>query len=301
MTNKAYISKITHGSLEDGNGIRTVVFFSGCNLKCRWCHNPECIPLNSTLMYFENKCIHCGECIKNCPEVFYAVCGNLRIERSKCDSCGICTQRCLGEALSLSQSKMTTAEVFEEIIKDKTYYKYSSGGVTFSGGECLMQPDFLKELLQMCSNENINTCVETCLNVSWKIVADISSHVNSFFVDIKHMDPAKHQEYTGVTNERILSNIKNLFQIHEDITFRVPLIPGVNDDINSLKQTAEFVSSLKGKSIKRIELLKYNNLAESKYKSIGQDFVSFGNPQTDTVIAEKTAYLSQLYSDITFL
>ena len=302
MTNKmsdtANISKITHGSTEDGRGIRTVVFFGGCGLGCRWCHNPECIPPEPILMHFENKCISCGQCVKICREVFGMTAEGIVIDRTKCDGCGKCISHCLGDALAISQCKMTFEKIFEEIEKDKSYYKYSGGGVTFSGGECLMQPKMLKSLLKKCATEGINTCIESCFDVPYEVIEGIYQYVNSFFIDIKHMDPDIHRYYTGRGNGRILSNIRKIFQNHGDITFRIPLIPGVNDSMENLEKSVDFVASLKGKSEKRIEVLKYNDLAVPKYRSIGRNFVNFGKPQNDDELSHLKTHLNSLYENV---
>ena len=298
MDEKVRVSKIVHGSLEDGKGIRTVVFFAGCPLSCKWCHNPECIEQKPVIMYLKNKCILCGKCISVCKDAISADASGIKIDREKCTSCGECSKVCLGEALSLSQSEMTTDEIFSEIIADISYYKYSGGGVTFSGGECLRQPDALKDILLSCKKEGINTCIETCLDISWKTVSEIAEYTDSFFVDIKLMDRNKHKEYTNVGNARIIENITKLFKEHSDITFRIPLIPGVNDDMANLEQTVNFVSLLEGNGERRIEVLRYNNLAESKYESIGKKFTSFGEVQSDSDMEKLKIYLNNICDNV---
>lgn len=298
MEEKAYVSKITHGSLEDGKGIRTVVFFGGCDLNCRWCHNPECIPHKPVLMYFKNKCIGCGRCIEVCPKVFEKEGNNITVERNFCNTCGKCVNSCLGEALEMSVKKMNVEEVFREIYADISYYKYSEGGVTFSGGECLRQHSFLTALLKKCREANINTCVESCLDVSWEVLEGVAEYVDSFFVDIKHMDPIKHKKYTGVSNERILENIRRLSEKHSDIIFRIPLIPGVNDDNENLTETVKFVASLNNSLVKRIQLLKYNNFAKSKYESIDRRFVDFGTPQSPELMAERVDFMNKICAEV---
>jgi len=228
-----------------------------------------------------------------CPEVFGKTDDGLKIDRDKCRRCGKCAEGCLGEAIVLSARKMTVDEVFDEIYADRSYYKYSGGGVTFSGGECLKQHTFLKELLIKCREAQINTCVESCLNVSWDIIDEISDYVDSFFADIKLMDTMKHKEYTGVSNEMIFDNIRKLSRKHRDITFRIPLIPGVNDDDENLIDTVKFVQSLDERLDKRIELLRYNDLAEAKYESIQKEFTSFGTFQTYEEIEERVCLMNK--------
>lgn len=300
MRDRAYISKLTHGSTADGRGIRTVVFFGGCGLACSWCHNPECITGKPTLMYYKSKCIGCGRCTEVCPSVFGRSDGGLSVTGNACDACGRCTAECLGEALTLSMRELTLDEVFSEICDDKPFYRHSCGGVTFSGGECLLQHEFVAELLKKCRTEGINTCIETCLDVPWEIIDGILGYVDSFFVDIKHMDEDTHRKYTGVSNERILSNLRRLYGVHSDITLRIPLIPGVNDSTDNLSRTAQFAASLGGTRKKFIELLKYNNLAKSKYESLGEVFTSYGTPQSTAEMFRLCERLNRLYDNVTF-
>ena len=298
MSETAFISKISHGSYSDGEGIRTVVFFAGCGLNCRWCHNPESIPANPVLMHYRSKCIACGKCTLACPDVFSIKDGKINVNRQNCNARGVCTRVCLSDAIQLSCTKMTADEVFSEIAQDKAFYKHSGGGATFSGGECLLASEFLARLLNSCAAEGINTCIETSLDVPLQTVENISSLADSFLVDIKHINPEKHREYTDRTNERILSNIRHLFAMHDDVTFRVPLIPGVNDSLENLYDTVKFVHELKGRGKKRIEILRYNNLARSKYESIDKEFICFGEPQSDKALAELISNLDSLYDDV---
>lgn len=273
------VSKIEHGSTHDGAGFRSVVYFAGCPLECKWCHNPELISPQPQLMYLQHKCVSCRQCLSACPQVFSLQEDRLTPERNNCNLCGKCILPCQGEALQFSAKKMSAEEVFSEIAADRVYYTYSGGGVTFTGGECFSQPAFLKELLRLCKESGIHTCVESCLFVPFSVIEELATRIDHFFVDIKLMDPEKHIFYTGQSNQRILENIRKLSALGSNITFRLPLIPKVNDSWENLTATVAFLENLPGNQPRRLELLRYNNLGKTKYESIQKRFYDFGAPQ----------------------
>lgn len=273
----ARLINIARGSMHDGPGVRTVVYFKGCNLVCRWCHNPESQAFAPEVVFHESKCIGCGRCVSLCPERHVVRDGGHVFLREDCVLCGRCVEACPNEALSLCGEEYTPQRLFREIVKDRHYYAQSGGGVTFSGGECLLFLEFLAEMLRMCRGEGIHTAVESALHVPYENIERVSDDVCLFLADVKHMDPAVHRTYTGVTNERILDNIRRLASdSSRQILLRVPLIPGVNDGEENLLRTAEFAKTLPG-GARRVELLKYNNLASSKYVSIGRQAELFAS------------------------
>jgi len=208
-----------------------------------------------------------------------------------------CVGDCPNKALSSCGEDMTPKEVFAEIIKDKHYYKESNGGVTFSGGECLLFPTFLLELLKMCRNSGINTAVETALNVKWDSIEAVRNYIDTFIIDIKHYDSELHKQYTGSGNKLIISNFNNISRIHPSIIIRIPLIPNVNDTDDNLINTAKLINTF-GNGIKIVELLKYNNLAASKYTALGiKPPVFADHEQSDGFMEQKCNLIKEYVRD----
>lgn len=290
----APISNISRGSLHDGPGVRTVVYFKGCPLRCRWCHNPETFSAKKQLAFLPHKCICCGRCITVCPECHMVEDGKLRLLRENCISCGKCADSCPNGALELIGNARGVDELIEELKKDEHYYKTSGGGVTFSGGECLLYPDFVASVAERLCAEGIHTAVESALFVRFENIERVMPHIKLFFCDLKIADPKKHAEYTGQDNRLILENLRRLSECAEGLVVRIPVIPGVNDSPEDLAQAAEIIAGL-GPRLAYVELLKYNNLAESKYSIIGREYTSFATePQSDERMRELCKTLSSL-------
>lgn len=283
----AKIFNIARCSLHDGNGIRTVVYFKGCNLRCQWCHNPESISRNPEILFQKTQCIKCGRCVKLCPACHFISGDEVIYRRGKCSLCMRCVEACPNEALSICGKDMTVEEVFAEIIKDRCYYEASGGGITFSGGECLLYPDFLLQLLKMCKNAGINTAIETAFYIKWNCIEIVRKYIDTFIIDIKHRDNGVHKRWTGIGNTLIISNIKRISSLHPSILIRIPLIPNANDDNENLIGTAILVNTF-GNGIKTIELLKYNNMAGNKYAAMNKKTMPFSNdPQDDETMIRK--------------
>ncbi len=280
MSLTALISNISRDSLHDGSGIRTVIYLKGCGLKCRWCHNPETLSQEPDILEIPSKCIGCGKCIDICPE-HHRLQGDGKIYiREGCVKCGKCADVCPTGALSVSGTSMTVDEVFHEIQKNKDYFACTGGGVTVSGGECLLHADFVKELLKKCRQDDIHTVIESAFFVQWEAVEKILPYTNVIFADLKIADTKKHAQYTGHGNERIIENIKRASNCHDQIIIRIPMIPGVNDSVEEMAAFAKVIDSF-GDGIKGIELLRYNTLAETKYEMAGMCYETFGeSPQT---------------------
>jgi glycyl-radical enzyme activating protein len=262
------IFDIQRFSIDDGPGIRTVVFLKGCNMRCLWCHNPESQNSHAEIMYYPQKCIGCGKCVDVCPHGAHIIeNGKITFLRKKCINCGKCVQECHTGALTLTGKTVSVEEVMLEIKKDDLYYKNSGGGITFSGGEPLLQVDFLMELLIECEKLNYHCAIETAGNVEWEVFEKIIPYTDLFLYDIKLIDDINHKKSTGVSNKRIIENLKKLSVEKVEVWVRTPLIPSINDNPNDIKEISDLISSLK--TIKKHEFLPYNSLGESKYESLG--------------------------------
>ncbi|HEY8909925.1 MAG TPA: glycyl-radical enzyme activating protein [Desulfosporosinus sp.] len=262
------IFNIMKYSIHDGPGIRTTVFFKGCPLRCQWCHNPEGQGLGQELMYRPDRCVGCGQCLEICPSgATISTEGKLRYLRDQCLACGECCTVCHAGVRELVSETMSVTDVMTEIEKDLIFYDESGGGVTFSGGEAIMQPGFLLEILKRCRKREIHTVVETCGFVNLGSLQSISHYVDLFLYDIKLMDSGKHQDVTGVPNELILTNLRWLTEHHPKVIVRVAIIPGINDDEENLCQLGEFVASLK--QVEEIHCLPYHQAGVDKYLRLG--------------------------------
>lgn len=265
-----HISNIQRFSIHDGPGIRTTVFLKGCNLKCFWCHNPECLKSKIELQFFFNKCIFCMKCIDICPNGVYSLENDERtLNREKCTACGECVKACPSKALHLSGEWVLPEELLKRIDRDSPFY-LTGGGVTFSGGEPLLQMDFLKDILFLCKQRGYHTAVESALNVSWDLLSNIINTVDLFIIDIKTMDSSVHKSVTGTANDLILKNIKKLDSHGSKIWIRTPVVPGVNDNVETIENIARFVKELKNTA--KVELIPFHKLAINKYESLGMEY-----------------------------
>jgi pyruvate formate lyase activating enzyme len=256
-------------SLHDGPGIRSTVFFKGCPLACWWCHNPEGQSAQPNLMYFENRCLVCGDCLRVCPHgAVQRINGAIRTT-SACRVCGTCAEACPSGARKVAGRWATVPEVMREIERDLIFWDESGGGVTFSGGEPLAQPRFLTALLDACREKRISTVVETCGLAKQDVLLDVSQRVGLFLYDLKILDPLKHKKYTGVTNDSILANLEALAQINKPLVVRYPIIPEINDDGENVRQMIALLSRL---HLGRIHLLPYHRTGTEKYKRLGLGF-----------------------------
>jgi pyruvate formate lyase activating enzyme len=255
-------------SIHDGPGIRTAVFFKGCPLECHWCHNPEGRSYQPELIFRPARCILCDDCLKVCPHEAVSRTGDaILIDRTRCKVNGECAAVCNAEALQVVGRVMTVQQVLVELERDNVFYDQSGGGITFSGGEPLAQPGFLLELLIACRTRSLHTAVDTTGFTSWKILDGIRQNVDLFLYDLKLMDDARHRRWTGVSNTTILANLRRLSEIGHKIIVRIPIIPGINDDEENLRQTGSFLSTLP--NVPAVELLPYHNIAEGKYAGLG--------------------------------
>lgn len=277
------IFDIKRFSTHDGPGIRTTVFFKGCPLACLWCHNPESQDRAPQIMLRPARCIACGACVNECARGAITWNGNgVFTNRALCTSCGVCTLACAAEARELVGRTATTAEIMAEVIRDLAFYDESGGGVTFSGGEPLLQPDFLLDLLRACKRQEIHTAVDTSGAAPWAALAEIAPFVDLFLYDLKLIDAARHKAATGGGNRLILDNLRRLAANGAAIQLRVALIPGQNDDQPNLRATAAFAAQLPG--LRGLSLLPYHETARDKYDRLGLTY-----PLAHTAVPTETA------------
>ena len=262
------IFDIKEMAMHDGPGIRTTVFLKGCNLKCKWCHNPESQSFKQQMMFYKNKCTGCGKCKEVCPN-----------HMEKCNFCGKCVLYCPHDARQLCGKEYSCDEVIKEVIKDKIFYETSGGGVTFSGGECMMQIDFLEEALKKCKENEIHTAVDTAGNVSWESFERILPYTDLFLYDVKCFTEELHKKGTGASNKKILENLQKISESFSgDIIIRIPIITGFNDDIEELHKISDMLKSIRHTSV---ELLPYHRMGENKYNAIDMQCTLYEVPSKE--------------------
>lgn len=268
------IFSIQRCSLHDGPGMRSVVYLKGCNLRCKWCHNPEGMDARPQILFHPSRCIACGGCASICPEC-HSFAGGMHIfDRHACARCGRCANICPANALEFSGRAYSPDALVAILMKDADYYRHSGGGVSFSGGECLLQIDFFREVAEKLRRNGVHVLVESALCIPQDHVLQAAKLADAFFVDLKHMDSAAHKRGTGCGNETILENVRLLCSVHGDVTLRVPLIPNFNTAWENLLASARFALDVGARGV---QLLRYNALAASKYRSAGMSYQSFGS------------------------
>ncbi len=255
-------------AVNDGPGIRTTVFLKGCPLECWWCHNPEGLSRESQVALRPERCIVCGECVKACPHGAIApMPGGVVTSRDRCVVCGTCVDRCATGAREVVGRDAGVQEVMQEILRDVTFYDESGGGVTFSGGEPLVQVDFLCALLDECARQGIHTAVETSGYAPQRHLERVAERADLLLYDLKVLDEGRHREVTGVSNRPILENLERLVSAHRRVIVRIPLIPGVNDDEESARALGGFIAALGG--IEAVHVLPYHGTGDGKYGVLG--------------------------------
>jgi pyruvate formate lyase activating enzyme len=274
-------------SIHDGPGIRTTVFFKGCPLRCRWCHNPEGISSEPELSFLAEKCIGCGQCVRVCERGAHRVVDGARVfEREKCVVCGACAQECHAQALELVGREVDAQSVIDEVLRDEPFYRTSGGGMTLSGGEPTLQVEFAEELLRRARQAGIHTCVETCGLCDYARLDRVRPLVDLFLFDYKETSPEKHKEFTGAPNERIVENLRRLDADGAPTRLRCPIIPGCNDRDDHFRGIAALAAALT--HLEGVELMPYHPLGESKVERFGYEASARARaeaPSSETVSA----------------
>ena len=273
-------------AINDGPGIRVAIFLKGCPLNCRWCHNPESISGKVQKMYNKAKCIGCRSCIEACPEKACTLGPDgIVTDLTACTGCGACAEICPTRATEMSGRIATVDEIVAIVEKERIFFDQSGGGVTFSGGEPLNQPEFLMALLRALGKNSIHRAVDTSGFAPKEILLDVAQLTDLFLYDLKMIDSDRHKKWTGVDNSRILENLKLLSRIGANIDIRIPLIKGVNADLENLEKTASFVAALPGEK-KSVSLLPYHHSMAAKYQKLGR--VYDGQAMSEVTEGEKT-------------
>lgn len=258
-------------AIHDGPGIRTTVFMKGCPLSCQWCHNPEGLSIEPCITYDAKQCIGCRECITACPEnALELTPQGIILNKDVCTACGCCADICTAKAREMAGRQETVSHLLDIISRDRLFYETSGGGVTFSGGEPLLQWKALVPLLKGCSKSGIHRAVDTSGYCPWEALEEVAKHTDLFLFDLKLMDDTRHMVHTGVSNELILSNLKKLSRTGISLIIRVPLIPGINTDSKNLKKTGAFIAGLTG--VQQVDLMPYHDFQRSKYMKFSQAY-----------------------------
>lgn len=265
------VSNLQRFSVDDGPGIRTTVFFKGCNLRCLWCHNPECIPAAPSLQLTAASCTGCGRCAAVCPAGVHTITqeGEHQICWEKCVGCGRCADECLSKAITLVGSACTPEELVSAALRDRRYFETSGGGVTLSGGDPMLFPDYIVPVLKMLGEEGIHRAVDTAGCVPWENFRRVLPYTDLFLYDVKAHSAALHRKLTGMDNAPVLENLRRLSEAGASIFIRVPVIPGCNDDPEELSAIASMLAGLPAPP-ELIQLLPYHGYGVGKYAALGR-------------------------------
>lgn len=269
-TKTGVIFNIQKFSVNDGPGIRTVVFFKGCPLRCRWCSNPESQLTKVQVLWDEKKCLGCHHCIDICPvEAISLREGHIHIDALHCQNCGRCTAECPAKALKTEGEERTVQQVIDVVVQDEVFYEEGGGGITLSGGEFLSQPDFAEELLLAAKEEGLHTCCETTGFAPTEVFARITQYIDYVLMDMKHWDATRHKDGTGATNELPLANMAAAIQMGKTLLPRIPVIPGFND---ALEDAAQLAKTLHRVGANTCQLLPFHQFGENKYHLLDKEY-----------------------------
>lgn len=277
-TSCGLLYKVEHFSINDGPGIRDLVIMKGCPLRCRWCSSPHTQTRKIEPLYIKSNCLSCGRCIRACPNAAITLSADngIATDYSHCIGCGQCAEACTEKARVLDAAYYSAQDLVTILERNKVFYNRSGGGVTFGGGEPTLQPEFLLDCIERCQQVGISTAIETSAYCDANVFEKIAGELSFMHIDIKHMDSDKHEEWTGVSNELILSNIRAAAE-RTPLVLRIPVIPDFNDDLGNVRQMIEFAQTL-GKNFLYIELLPYHLYGKHHYEELGRSY-PMGNTQ----------------------
>ena len=270
---KALIFNIQKYNMYDGPGVRTLIFFKGCPLRCKWCSNPEGQLRPFQVLYKRDLCIHCGQCVPVCPVGIHKIAPGSRLHEMdrnvECIGCRKCEEACTATALKVVGEQKTISELLDIIEEDRPFYETSGGGITLGGGECLMQPEAALNLLVACKQRGIHTAIETCGYARPEVLEKFAAFTDLFLFDVKHMDSDAHYAMTGVRNESILTNVQWLFENRYNVKIRVPLVKGFNDSEENFRQLLQFLQPYRDyKNFKGLDILPYHKMGVNKYSQL---------------------------------
>ena len=290
------IINIQKFSIHDGDGIRTTVFFKGCPLTCVWCHNPESQRYQPEIMYYEDRCTHCGACRMFCPE--HAIDDSICTDRTLCTACGHCNDFCIQNAREAIGEQLSIEELLKKITADTAFYEVSGGGITLSGGEVLLQDmDYITSLCSRLKRRGYRIDIDTCGYVPYENIQKVLPYTDMFLYDIKHLDPEMHRKYTGVDNALILDNLRKMSDAGAPINIRLPLIAGINDDDQEIQALIEYLKDI---HVLKINLLPYHRTGSDKYERLNMQYQGFDMqpPSSERMEEIRTQFINAGYPDV---